>query len=260
MNIAILAASLIALFAVASIQAAHADEGGKLSLETGMDRNSGKYGGTLSTDILYVPFTGKYQDKSWTLKLTIPYLRITGPDNVINGVGAAGAATTTRSTRSGMGDVLAAATHNAYYGGPAGLIVNLTGKVKFGTASSTNGYGLGTGRNDYALQSDMFQVNGDLTTFGSFGYKVHRSPVGYSLNNFFYGSLGVSYKFSQETNGGVVINLGQRSTATGSTHREAIFFASQKLDKNWKAQGYVLKGFSNAVPDFGAGATIAYLF
>jgi hypothetical protein len=41
---------------------------------------------------------------------------------------------------------------------------------------------------------------------------------------------------------------------------EAIFFVSRKLDKIWKAQGYVLKGFTNSVPDFGAGATIAYQF
>lgn len=259
MKNAILAASLIALFAIAPIQTAYAEESGKFSLETGMDYNTGKYGGTQSTDILYVPFTGKYQGKSWTLKLTIPYLQITGPDNVINGVGAAGTATTTRSTRSGMGDVLAAATHNAYNGGPAGLIVNLTGKVKFGTASSTNGFGLGTGKNDYAFQSDLFQVAGDHTTFGSFGYKVHGSPAGYTLNNVFYGSLGRSYKFDQETNGGMMLNLGQATTATGPSHIEAIFFASHKLDKNLKAQGYVLKGFTNSVPSWGAGATVAFL-
>ncbi len=260
MKIAILAASLIALSATDPIKAAHAEEIGKFSLETGMDVNTGKYGGTQSTEILYVPFTGKYQGKSWTLKLTIPYLQITGPNNIINGVGAAGTATTTRSSRSGMGDVLAAATHNAYNGGPAGLIVNLTGKVKLGTAKSTNGFGLGTGKNDYAFQSDLFQVAGDLTTFGSVGYKLHGSPAGYKLNDVFYGSLGVSYKFRQETNGGMMLDLGQKSTATGSSHIQAIFFLSQKLSKNWKAQGYVLKGFTNAVPDVGAGAAFAYLF
>lgn len=262
MKNAILAASLFASFATAIVHLAHAEEGGKFSLETGMDYNTGKYGRTQSTDILYVPVTGRYQGKSWTLKLTVPYLQITGPATVIsmiNGVNLTGtAATNTPLTRSGLGDVIASATHNAYNGGASGLMVNLTGKVKFGTASSIKG--LGTGKNDYTLQSDLYQVTGDLTNFGTFGYKIHGSPVGYKLNNVFYGSLGGSYKFNQKTNGGMMLNLGQKSTATGSSHIEAILFVSQKFDKDWKAQGYVLKGFTNAVPDWGVGATIAYLF
>jgi len=78
------------------------------------------------------------------------------------------------------------------------------------------------------------------------------------LNNILYGSLGGSYKFDQETNGGMMLSLGQKTTTTGSSHIEAIFFASHKLDKTWKTQGYVLKGFTNSVPGFGTGATIAY--
>lgn len=258
MNNAILAASLTALFAAVTIQIAYADESGKFSLETGMDYNTGKYGGTQSTDILYVPVTARYQDKSWTLKLTVPYLQISGPSNVINGVGLTGAAVTnTITTRSGMGDVIAAATHNAYNGGASGLLVNLTGKVKFGTASSAKG--LGTGKNDYSLQSEVYQMQGNLTSFATVGYKIHGAPVGYVLNDVFYGSLGGSYKFDQETNGGMMLNLGQKSTAKGSSRMEAIFFASHRFDKNLKAQGYVLKGFSKSVPGWGAGATIAFL-
>jgi len=257
MKIAILAASLIAIFAIAPIQTAYAEESGKFSLETGMDYNTGKYGGTQSTDILYVPVTGKYQGKSWTLRMTVPYLQISGPSNVINGVGLTGAATNTSTTRSGLGDVIAAATYNAYSGGSSGLLVNLTGKVKLGTASSAKG--LGTGKNDYSLQSEVYQVQGNLTSFGTVGYKIHGAPIGYTLNDVFYGSLGGSYKFDQETNGGAMLSLGQKTTARGSSHITAIFFASHKLDKNLKVQGYVLKGFTNSVPDWGVGATIAFL-
>jgi len=256
MKYAILAASLFASFATATVQLAHADESGKFSLETGMDYNTGKYGGTQSTNILYVPVTGKYQDKSWTLRLTIPYLRISGPSNVINGVGLTGTTTSAITTRSGLGDVIASATHNAYSDATTGLLVNLTGKVKLGTASSTQG--LGTGMNDYMFESDIYQITGDLTKFGIVGYKIYGSPAGYTLNNILYGSLGGSYKFDQETNGGMMLSLGQKTTTTGSSHIEAIFFVSHKLDKTWKAQGYVLKGFTNSVPNLGVGATIAY--
>ena len=57
-----------------------------------------------------------------------------------------------------------------------------------------------------------------------------------------------------------MLNLGQKTTVSGSSHIEAIFFASHQLDKTWKVQGYVLKGFTNSVPDFGAGVTLAHLF
>ena len=266
MKNAILASSLISFFASVVIsffasvifQAAHAEEAGKLSLETGMDFNTGKYGGSQSTDILYVPFTSKYQGKEWTLRLTVPYIQITGPASIIsvmNGIPLTGAAASnTPVTRSGMGDVIAAATHNAYNGGNSGLIVNLTGKIKLGTASSSQG--LGTGKNDYAFQSDLYQVKGSYTTFGNFGYRIYGSPVGYTLNNIFYGSLGESYKFNQETSGGMMLDVGQKVISTGSSIVEAIFFVNHKLDKTWKAQGYFLKGFTNGVPNFGLGASI----
>lgn len=261
MRHAIFTSCMLASVALLHPDAARADEGGRFSLETGADYNTGKYGGTQSTDILYVPVTGKYQDKEWTLKLTVPYLRISGPGNVvaINGLGVTGAATAAnRPTRSGLGDVVMAATHSIYNGGPSGLMINLTGKVKLGTASSSKG--LGTGENDYALQSELYRTTGNLTTFGSFGYRVYGSPAQYSLNNTFYGSLGGSYRFAPETYGGVLLNGGQKITATSSSRLEALLFVNHKIEKNWKSQGYLLKGFTNSVPDWGLGATVAYLF
>lgn len=257
MKNAIFATSLIAIFATAPVQTALAAENGKFTLETGMDYNTGKYGGTQSTSILYVPVTGRYQGKTWTLKLTVPYLQISGPNNVINGVGLTGVANTTSTTRSGMGDVVVAAGRNVYNKASSGFMINLTGKVKLGTASSAQG--MGTGRNDYALQSEVYQLTGSLTSFGTLGYKVYGKPAGYTLNDVFYGSLGGSYKFDQEKTGGMMLSLAQRSTATGSSRTEAIFFASQKFDKNLKAQGYVLKGFTKSVPDWGIGVSVVFL-
>lgn len=261
MKFAILTASIIGFCAAAaacsSVQAA-ADA--KLSIATGMDYNTGKYGGTQATDILYIPVTTKYQTKSWTMKLTLPYLQITGPGsaiNIMNGVTIIPAPTNAPITRSGMGDVVAAATHNVYDGGATGLTVNLTGKVKFGTASRNQG--LGTGENDYALQSELYQVTGNLTSFGTVAYKTYGSPPGYTLINGFYGTLGGSFRLKENTNAGALISAGQATTSTGSTRMETIFFVNNKFDRNLKAQGYVLKGLTNNVPDVGLGASITYI-
>src|SRR5229473_2226361 len=57
------------------------------SLTTGADYSTGKYGGTSSTDILYVPLTGAYEMDKWLFKVTVPYIMVTGPGNVVRGIG-----------------------------------------------------------------------------------------------------------------------------------------------------------------------------
>lgn len=260
MKTPLIAATMIcSVAAMLPCQTVYAAGAGKFSLATGLHYSTGNYGGNQSTDILYIPVTGKYQWDAWSLKLTVPYLQITGPGNVIKGVGQTRTtATAARTTHSGLGDVVAAASHPVYYDSTAGLMVNLTGKIKFGTADSTQG--LGTGADDYALQSGLYKTVGKLTAFGTIGYKIYGQPAGYTLNNVFYGSLGGSYKVDNETSGGMMLNLRQKATATSSPLSEAFLFISQKLDSNWKSQGYVLKGFTNASPNWGAGATAIYLF
>jgi len=257
MKNAILATSFLAFFSTSAAQLARAEESGKFSLQTGMDYSSGKYGGTQSTNIVYVPVTGKYQTRDWTVKLTVPYLRISGPSNVLNGIGGVGTATNTVTTRSGLGDVIAGATHTVYSGGTSGFFATVTGKIKFGTADSTQG--LGTGKNDYSLQTDLYQTTGKMTSFGGIGYKVYGSPASYTLNNVFFGSLGGSYKFNPKTNGGLMFSYKEKTISTGSPHEEAILFARHNIDKVWKIDGYALKGFTKSSPDFGLGVSINHL-
>jgi hypothetical protein len=242
--------SAMAATALAALPAA-AEPG--FSLTTGLDYSTGKYGGTTSTDILYIPFSGKYEADKYTLKLTVPYLRITGPGNVVKDVGPIkGSTSTARTTESGLGDVVAAGSYNVYEG--SGTLVDVTAKIKFGTADEAKG--LGTGKNDYALQADLFKTLGKNTVFGTLGYKVMGSPEGATLNNVFYGSLGIGHKISQETSAGLILDLREKASATGYAQQEFTAYVSHKLGKTWKAQAYAVKGFSNGSPDWGAGAMI----
>ncbi len=248
------AAGLVAL-ASAPCLAGAAD---RLSLTTGVDYSSGKYGGTQSTDITYIPITAKYQTGPWTLKLTVPHISVTGPGNVVPDVGTVTTSTTTRTTQSGLGDIVAGATYNVYWNKDTRTAVDLTGKVKFGTADEKKG--LGTGKNDYSLQVDVYKSYDRVTPFGTLGYKVLGDPAGYKLDNVFFGSLGVSYKVSSATSAGAIVDLRERSTPTGSPRRELTGFVTHKLDRNWKLQGYAVKGFSDGSPAWGAGAMITYTF
>jgi len=229
------------------------------SLTTGLDYSTGKYGGTESTDILYIPLIGKYEADKYTLKLTVPYLQITGPGNVVRDVGQVGtASSTTRTRQSGLGDVVAAGTYNMYDGRANGTLVDVTAKIKFGTADDAKG--LGTGEKDYSLQAELYKTLGKNTVFGTLGYKVMGSPTGVTLRNVFYGSLGAGHKYSQETSAGLILDLREKASAAGHAQQELTAYVSHKLGRTWKAQAYAVKGFSDGSPDWGAGAMVTAAF
>src|SRR5258707_10334533 len=142
------------------------------SLTTGADYSTGKYGGTSSTDILYVPLTGAYEMDKWLFKVTVPHIMVTGPRNVVRGIGIIKSKKAgPRTTQSGVGDVVARVTRNLIHQTGDGTLVDLTGKVKFGTADA--GKALGTGENDYGAQIDLTQrVTSALSAFGTFCYRI----------------------------------------------------------------------------------------
>jgi hypothetical protein len=246
---------MITAAALATLPVA-ADPG--FSLTTGLDYSTGKYGGTESTDMLYIPVTGKYEVDKYTLKLTVPYLQVTGPGNVVRDVGQIGPASTTRTKQSGLGDIVVAGTYDMYGGHANGTFVDVTAKIKFGTADEAKG--LGTGKNDYALQADLYKTLGKNTVFGTLGYKVLGSPPGVTLNNVFYASLGVGHQYSQETSAGLILNLQEKAFPTGFPQQELTAYVSHKLGKTWKAQAYAVKGFSDGSPEWGAGAMFTAAF
>lgn len=246
---------LAALACLAAFQV-QADPG-SFSFTTGLDYSTGKYGGTSSTTIWYLPLTGKYETDAWAFKLTVPYIRITGPGDIIREIGTLGSAGE-RTTQSGTGDVVASATYNLSGGRGASTVVDLTGKVKFGTADDTKG--LGTGKNDYAVQLDGFWTVSRFTALGTVGYKVLGDPPGSDLRNVFYGTLGFSYKFTPQTSAGLIADVREKTTQTGDRQEELTLFLSQKYSQNWKAQFYVVKGYTDSSPSGGGGAMVTYSF
>lgn len=236
---------------------AHAGDA-QLSLGVGLDYSTGKYGETQSTEIWYLPVTAKVESGKTTFKLTVPYLRITGPGGVVKDLGKIGAGGGAKTTETGLGDVVAALTYAAYENAANGLMLDVTGKIKFATADEDKG--LGSGENDYAVQVDAYKTSGVTTLFGTLGYKVLGDPTGVKLDNVFYGTLGVSRKFSDLTSAGLMLDLRQKSSATGDPQREVTAYVARKLDKQWKAQAYAVKGFTDGSPDWGLGANLTYAF
>jgi hypothetical protein len=230
---------------------------------TGYNYSSGDYGDTVDTEITSIPFSLTYETGPWSVKVTVPYLRITGPGDVVPGVGrgrrgGTTAPTTTVQTNSGLGDVVVAGTYNVYNDVASGVAVDLGGKIKFGTADIDKN--LGTGENDYGVQVDAYKTLGKWTVFSGLGFTALGSSPTVPLDNVFNINAGGTYKISSASSAGLSYDYRQKSSDTGHPQSELTAFFVHKFDQTWKAQTYLMKGFSDGSPDWGGGASIAYAF
>ncbi|MFN2644728.1 MAG: transporter [Burkholderiales bacterium] len=232
-----------------------------LTLGTGIDYTSGGYGTGQSTEILYLPFFARYETGRWLFRLTVPYIRITGPGNV-RGAGDDRVTLPRRGgpsrTESGLGDIVASGFYNVVSERSAPIGVDLGVKVKFATADETKG--LGTGQNDYSLQADFFKAMGKSALFGSLGHRWYGDPPGIDLKDVFYGSIGASHRFSTETSGGLVYDYRPAIVAGGGEVSELTAFLSQRMGGEWKLQPYALLGFGRASPDYGVGVQVTHSY
>ena len=228
------------------------------SLSTGFDYSSGKYGGTTSTEVLYVPVIGKLQFDNFFLKLTVPYIRVTSAGaGVVRGMGPFRTATPTKtSTQSGLGDVVASAGYTILESG--NLFLDLVGNVKFGTADADKN--LGTGKNDYSAQLDAYYQLDKTTIFATAGYKVIGAPAGVQVNNIAYGTLGVSQKTGDKTSAGVMLDVAQGTNALSPGARELTVFVANRISQTLKIQANLMKGFSDSSPDYGGGVMVTGYF
>jgi len=235
---------------------AWAADAGNFSVASGFDYSTGKYGSANTTDILSIPVVGIYNPGLWMFKLTVPYVSITGVGGVLPDGRRVKSTTTTANARStthsGLGDVIAAASYNLHSGSENGLRVDLTGKIKFGTADTT----LGTGKNDYAAQADVYQGIDRFTAMGALGYEVLGSPAGVDMNNVVYGVLVGYYQMTDQTGGGLEMKAAQKPSAIGAEQRELTAYAIHRIDENLNLRGYVLKGFADGSPDSGFGVLL----
>lgn len=236
---------------------------GKLTLTSGVDYSSGKYGQSQSTEIICVPIIAKYEFANTTFKLNVPWLQITGPGDVVGGVSSpivVGNSNRPITTESGLGDIVLTATQSILQTNETNpLLLDLTGKIKFGTAS-TSKY-LGTGENDYTIDLEAYKIlNKSLTIFWDVGYKLMGDSAELKLNNIWLASAGLSYKFSAADSFGIMADIRQATQNTSQPLRELTIFAMHKFNANYKMQAYLTHGYSDASADWGGGLMLGMVF
>lgn len=232
---------------------------GTVTLSTALDYSTGKYGSATTTETYYMPVGMKYEVEDWTFRATVPYVESIGPTNV-SGIGAdqitLNSGSTTRRRVAGLGDIVLAASWSALQYGP--WLIELGTKIKLATADEAKG--LGTGKNDYSIQTELYRSLGSHTLFGTLGFKKMGDPDGVDLKDPLYASLGWSFRASPQTALGLSYDYREKLQTTSAPLSDATAFVTHKLDPNWKLQTYLSTGFTRASPDLGAGVFVFYSY
>ena len=231
------------------------DDGNTLKFSTGLDYSSGSYGLSQDTDILYIPFSVGYETFPWNFKLTVPYVRITGPGGVVAGAdGGVVIGTSTdnkRTTEEGLGDIVLSSSYALDSLLDTSVLLDLMVKAKIGTADETKG--LGTGKNDYSLQLDVAKKYGKITPFATLGYKVMGDLEELDLNDVWYSSTGFDYKINPTLSSGISFDYKEATTSTSEASKEGVAYLNWKLNSKASIMGYGVIGFSDGSPENGAG-------
>ena len=252
------AASLFAATALYLPQTASADD--YVQLGVGADYSTGDYGEEIDTTFLAVPVSAKLQRGDFSVRVSVPYVSVEGPADVIPGDGGVrggrgGNDAPQTASRSGLGDVTAAATYSL--GLSDSTYFDVTGKVKLPTASTEKA--LGTGTTDYTLQGEVLQVFGPISAAVRAGRRFNGSSDLYPLDDVWLGGASLylakgptTYGLDYDWRGGSLPTSPDRSELTGS--------ATHKLSDALRLQGYVYTGLADGSPDLGGGAQILFRF
>jgi hypothetical protein len=209
----------------------------KFTLSAGVEFTSGSYGGDTDIDDIYIPFTATLGYGRVMYRLTVPYLSVSAPEGTIfdpGGEPLPGSGELV--TESGLGDIVGSVTvYDVLYSQRLGLAMDLSGRVKFGTADADKGIGT------------------QLTLVGSVGYKLRGDPTGVDLDNVLMASIGATYRLAPKLNTGLFFDYRESAITGNDAIQELSAFVSRPVSEDWQLQLYALTGFSDSSPDWGGG-------
>ena len=270
------------------------------SLSAGTNFTSGNYGGTTSTDIWYVPFTARYRTNRSLFRLTVPYISITGPGNVIgSGInGTAESVTGYAGGGTGVSDVVNGA---GFLLGPIGLtdVDSSNGITDANTIKFERRTQSGLGDIIAAFTYNLIYHKTSRTTLGITGRikiptastsrRLGSGHVDYAIQSdlmksisnfglratFGYRILGnpssVNFRNVFYGGAGAGYRISSKSGVGTSFNigqsavhlqdsRTLSIYYSHRISNDLRLSTYGLKGLSDRSPDWGSGITLRYLF
>lgn len=226
----------------------------RVMVSAGAEYTTGTYGGDEDIEDIYAPFSSTLDLQRWSFRLTIPYVRVRAPEGttIIGPGGEPIPGTGDIVTNDGLGDIIASATmYDVIYSRRLNFAMDLTGKVKFGTADAD--LGLGTGKADYSVRADFLKFWDEFTLIGSLGYKFRGDTGTTDFDNVLTASVGGTYRFTPKVRGGLFFDYRESSISGNDSIQELSAFISRPVSEHWRLQAYVITGLTDNSLDWGAG-------
>jgi hypothetical protein len=205
----------------------------------GLDFSRGDYGEPGMTNSLAIPFSLKLEYEPITMRISLPYSVIDGSESVFNG-----------SNGRDNGDLTTSLTYTYYPSSALVPVVDLTTKIKFPTANNQ----LGTGKTDVTLQIELSKSLGDLSGFGSFGYRFK----GGFYDDIVVASVGAGYRLTRASSMGVAYDYREASVFGAGDSHEISPYLSIRSGEHLRFGPYGIVGLSPSAADWGLGANISW--
>lgn len=250
----------------------------KLSITSGAHFLRGDYDNDVRTEMRYYPLTLKYRHGPWRYALTLAYLDIEGPRNLVAGVrGAINADPLTsqaqaKRSESGIADILAKVSYTQSFASQQPLWG--TAQLKLKHPAGDEKKGLSTGETDYSAQYEIMTLHGKWAPFATLGYK-RRGDLHYTsfdqrdgisrqittnLQDGFYGSIGFTHLTGKTLSWGGFWDAREAANSENENPQEIILYGQYKAEKHWKLSAYAGAGLNDNSSDLLSGIQLTYEF
>lgn len=161
----------------------------------------GKFGTGSNTTIWSSALGARVRLGDVALTASLPWMRIESRSTIFTGIDAtpilvAPNTSLARRTAKGFGDLTLGASYTIAPGSSP-IEIELSGRAKINTASDHSG--LSSGKNDYAVGTDISLPIGKITPFVSFSYRFLGDTAVYDLRDGPAASAGASYALSSDS-------------------------------------------------------------
>lgn len=253
-------------------------------LSTGLNYSTGSYGEIDDTKVVSAPIGLKYTKGNFSIRVSVPYVRVDGPGSLIqtpegsgsgsnsgsgrsgnsghgssnSGSGNSGSGgveiddstgVPVSSKRSGFGDVVISATYSFDLG--SDFYIDATGKVKVPTASTAKR--LGTGEVDVTTGLDFVKSIGPATFYIHGRRKFAGKPTGSLIRSTWGAGGGASIKAGKAITLGADYDWQEATFAGNPANSDVTAWASARLNSKMNLSIFGSTGLNSNSADFAGG-------
>lgn len=232
-----------------------------VSLSSGFDYSSGRYGDPKTTDILVGLTSLGLSWSDFQFAASLPYLTIIGPSFVVVGSGGVPVLVTPRrgsdsTGRSGWGDLNLSATYSLPQDVLDDFDVALTARTKIATADASKG--LSTGATDFSFSVDVSRQFDGWGPFVNFGYRVPGKPSFYSFDDAPSFSVGTSYELNDKLVAIASYDFDGSISSSLADAQQLFASLSWLATDDISLTAYAEDGLSSGAPKVGTGILISW--